>query len=181
MSEISCLSSKQRTSIVSPLLYSAHHTGSTTFPVWYCQIAAVMVACSVAGCPGRGEVRHACRGVARDFTREEGHVVVRTYRGVHDRIDPDRANNAPDANRADRAENRIDPDRANNAPDTHRADRARDRAQAADADRARGSDDWIHSDWPNHPAWAGGTTVVSSGGRSRDQRTHRHRRYRQDG
>ena len=55
---------------------------------------------SVAGLSRWGEVRHAFGGEARDFTREEGHVVVGPYRSIHDRIYADRADDATDADRA---------------------------------------------------------------------------------
>ena len=93
---------------------------------------------SVAGLSRWGEVRHAFGGEARDFTREEGHVVVGPYRSIHDRIYADRADDATDADRADRTQDRIDPDRADHAPDADRAHGACDSTKATNADRAYG-------------------------------------------
>jgi hypothetical protein len=117
---------------------------------------------SVAGFPGRGEVRHAFGRVARDFTREEGHVVIGTYRGVHDRVYPDRADDTPDA---------------------HWAHRAQDRADTADAHRANRSGDGAQ--WATDPAVAPDTVGVERIANvrpcGRSHRTHRHSRYSQHG
>lgn len=88
---------------------------------------------SVAGLSRWGEVRHAFGGEARDFTREEGHVVVGLYRGIHDRVHPDGADDATDAYRSDRAQNWIDPDRTHDAPDADRAHGPRNRTEATNA------------------------------------------------
>jgi hypothetical protein len=117
---------------------------------------------SVAGFPGGGEVRHAFGRVARDFTWEEGHVVVGTYRGIHDRVYPDRADDTPDAHRAHRAQDRAD------TADAHRANRSGDGAQwATDAAVA--------------PDAVGVERIANVRPRGRSHRTHRHSRYSQHG
>jgi hypothetical protein len=88
---------------------------------------------SVAGFSRWGEVRHAFGGEARDFTREERHVVVGLYGGIHDRVHSDGADDAADAYRSDRTQNRAD------APDADWADRARNRAEGT-ADAAVSTD-----------------------------------------